>query len=143
MTWLMRRMHFLTAASSSAATTQCISSSSSSPPLPLPSLTEPLPRMEILAPLCRSMVLSVFREDRRAGAEEVDLGELFDGQVDFLGGTLVALDGEVVGGRAEVGIEFELAVDEGNAFIFELLAVADFARVGTATLIVVRWGAGW
>lgn len=50
------------------------------------------------------------------------------------------LRGEVVGRRFVIGVELELAFDELHAFVFELLAVADFSGVGSATAGVVDWG---
>lgn len=76
------------------------------------------------------------RADKKT--EEVDLGELFDGDIDLIGGTLGALLLLVFDGRTEVGIVFHGAIDEANALVLKLFAVADFAGVGTATMGIVR-----
>lgn len=41
--------------------------------------------------------------------------------------------------RAEIGVIFHGSIDESDAFIFEFLAIANLASVGTATLSIVSW----
>lgn len=76
--------------------------------------------------------------------EEVDLGELLDGDIDLVlrATAILALGHEVLGRRAEVGIGLHLAVDETHALVFKALAVPDFARVRSSSVGVVGRGRG-
>jgi hypothetical protein len=79
-------------------------------------------------------------------SEEVDLGELLDGDVDLVRGSTgrLTLRHEVLGRRTERRVELHLPVDEAHPLIFETLAVAHFAGVGAASVGVVgrRRGGG-
>ena len=72
-------------------------------------------------------------------AEEVDLGELFDRDINLLLRTAGALLLVVFDGRAEVRVGLERLIDEADALILELLAVANLTSVGTATMRIIRW----
>jgi len=70
-------------------------------------------------------------------SEEVDLGELLDGDVDLVLRLGVPLLNVVLVGRSEGGIEFESFVDELDSFVLEFATVSDFSGVGSSTVSVV------
>ena len=77
-------------------------------------------------------------------AEEVNLGEFFDRDVDLLRravGTFLLL---IFDGGSEVGIILHSTINQFDTLFFELFAVADLPSVCPATVIVVsgRWGRG-
>jgi hypothetical protein len=72
--------------------------------------------------------------------KEVDFGEFLDGNVDLFRRTLGALLLLIFDRRTEVGIILQGFVDESDALIFKLLAVAYFTSVGPSTVSVIG---GW
>ena len=72
--------------------------------------------------------------------EEVNLRELFDGNVDLLGRTLGALLLVILDRGTEVRIVLHCTVDKPDTLVFQLLAVADFTGVGTATVSIIGRG---
>jgi hypothetical protein len=71
--------------------------------------------------------------------EEINLGEFFNGNVNLFGRTLIALLLMIFNGRPEIGVILHSSIDKSYAFIFELLAIANLASIGTTTLTIVRW----
>jgi len=73
-------------------------------------------------------------------AEEVNLRELLDWNIDFLRGTLGALLLVVFHRRPEIRIIFHCPVNEADALVLELFAVTDFSSVGSTTMGIISWG---
>ena len=70
--------------------------------------------------------------------EKVYLGELLNRDIDLLGGALRSLHLVVFDWGTEVGVVLHGTVDETDTLVFEFLTVSDLARVGTATVGVIR-----
>jgi hypothetical protein len=105
------------------------------PPLPL--LHTPLPSDADLRSTLLLHLLQTVSSRPNEETEEVNLGELLDGDVDLVLRTRVSLGGVVVGRGLEGRVELEGLVDELETLVFELLAVTDFSGVGSATVGVV------
>ena len=75
--------------------------------------------------------------------KEVDLRELLDGNVHFLGGTLGSFLLMILNGRTEVRVVFHGTVDKANALIFQLLTITNFPRVCPSTMRIIGRGRGW
>ena len=75
-------------------------------------------------------------------SKEVDFWKLFDWDIDFLGGALIALLLVVLDRRAEIRVIFHGAIDESDTLILKLFTVADFSGIRTSTLSIIgrrRW----
>ena len=72
--------------------------------------------------------------------EEVDLGELFNGNVYLFRWTLRALLLMVLNWRAEIWVIFHGAINKANAFILQLLPISNLTSVGASPVGIVS---GW
>lgn len=70
-------------------------------------------------------------------AKEVDLREFLDWNVDLLRRSLGALLLVIFHRRAEVRVSFQRTIYKPNPLVFELLAIPDFAGVGSSTMAIV------
>lgn len=69
--------------------------------------------------------------------KEVDLWELLDGNVHLLGGALGTLLLVIFDRRTEVGVVLHGTIDKADAFIFELLTVANLPGVSPSTMGII------
>jgi hypothetical protein len=71
-------------------------------------------------------------------AEEINLWEFFDGDVDLVRWPLGALLLVILDRWSEVGVIFHGTVDKLDTLVFELFAVTNFTSVSPATVCIVR-----
>jgi hypothetical protein len=74
-------------------------------------------------------------------AKEINLWELLNRDVDFVGWPLGALLLVILHGRPEVGVVFHGTINKFNALVFELFAVTNFTGVSPTSMCIV--GGGW
>jgi hypothetical protein len=72
-------------------------------------------------------------------SKEVDFRKLFHRNVDFIRGALGTFLLVVFNRWSEIGIIFHSFVNESDAFVFEFLAVSNFACVCSATVTIIGW----
>jgi hypothetical protein len=80
------------------------------------------------------------RPDKQA--KEINLWELLNGDVDFVGWSLGTLLLVILHGRPEVGVIFHGTVNKFDPLIFELFAVTNFTGVSPTSMCIIRGGWG-
>ena len=75
-------------------------------------------------------------------AKEIDLWELLNRDIDFVGWPLGTLLLVILHGRPEVGVIFHGAINKFNALVFELFAVTNFTGVSPTSMCIIRRGWG-